>query len=114
MRVLLFLVLVSMSLQGCAREEGNSAPSQQASRGVLPTDQGESAADLQMTAEIRRRIVDLSEISTSARNIKIITRDGRVTLRGPVASEQEREMVERIARDVAGAEQVATEITVTP
>lgn len=80
---------------------------------LLPTDQGESESDLQTTAEIRRRIVDLSEISIAARNIKIITRDGKVTLRGPVATENERQTLERIARDVAGQDTVESQLEVT-
>jgi osmotically-inducible protein OsmY len=80
---------------------------------LLPTDQGENEADLQTTAEIRRRIVDLSQISVDARNIKIITRNGKVTLRGPVASEQERQTLERIAHDVAGQDNVESQLEVT-
>jgi hyperosmotically inducible periplasmic protein len=47
-----------------------------------------------------------------ARNAKIIAADGKVTLRGPVKSLQERETLERIARDAAGADNVDNQLEV--
>jgi hyperosmotically inducible protein len=75
-----------------------------ANRGATktPTDQGSSEADTKMTAEIRQRIVDTPDMSINARNVKIITASGKVTLRGPVSTEPERDTIVKIARDVAG------------
>ena len=67
-----------------------------------PTDQKENDADLKRTAEIRKRIVD-AKLSTNAQNAKVVTVNGRVTLRGPVKSQSEKDSIGRIAVDVAGA-----------
>ena len=70
-------------------------------KAVVPTDQGNSQADINITAEIRRRIVDLKDVSISGQNVKIITNAGKVTLRGPVASDAERTTIEGIAHDLS-------------
>ncbi len=53
-------------------------------------DQGGSNADVETTRKIRQAITDKSSLSTYAHNIKIITVNGAVTLKGPVANEAER------------------------
>lgn len=79
---------------------------------LTPLDQSNEAEDRETTAEVRRRVVDLDDVSVSGRNVKIITTGGQVTLRGPVASDAEREQIEKIARDVAGEENVSSELEV--
>lgn len=74
-------------------------------RTVLPADQYENQSDVNITAEIRRIILD-EEMSINADNVKIITQDGRVTLRGPVASSRELRRIEEIALEVAGVRDV--------
>ena len=59
-------------------------------------------ADARFTTVIRTRISDAG-LSMNARNAKVTTENGRVTLRGRVDSDQERETIARIARDVAGS-----------
>jgi len=81
---------------------------------VLPTDQGNNQADIDRTSEIRKRIVDLKNISVNGRNVKVITKDGKVTLRGPVASDDERQLIEKIAKDVAGSDNVNSGLEVAP
>lgn len=78
-----------------------------------PLDQNENQKDIDITANIRRRIVD-SQKSIDARNIKIITQDGRVTLRGPVKSTEEKQALEAIAKEVAGATNVDSQLEVGP
>ena len=56
-----------------------------------PLDQKENQADVNLTAKIRREVLDVKDLSIDARNAKIITADGKVTLRGPVQSAEERE-----------------------
>jgi osmotically-inducible protein OsmY len=77
-----------------------------------PIDQKENQADVKTTAEIRKRIVDTSDLSVNARNAKIITADGKVTLRGPVDSESERELLGKIAVAVAGDGHVDNQLEV--
>jgi osmotically-inducible protein OsmY len=51
---------------------------------LTPLDQGNSKADLQITSQIRKQIIASKTMSVNAKNVKIITENGRVTLRGPV------------------------------
>jgi osmotically-inducible protein OsmY len=71
-----------------------------------PMDQKENAADIKITAEIRRAIMDDKAMSTNAQNAKIITADGVVTLRGVVASQAEKDAIEAKAKAVAGVTRV--------
>jgi len=76
-----------------------------------PMDQNENKADIKITADIRKQVVD-TKMSVGAQNIKIITQDGKVTLRGPVKTEGEKQMIEKIALDVAGANNVDNQLEV--
>ena len=76
-----------------------------------PIDQNENKADVKTTADIRKAVVD-GKMSTDAQNVKIITQDGKVTLRGPVKSEDEKWQIEEIARRIAGDGNVFSEIEV--
>jgi hyperosmotically inducible protein len=85
-----------------------------ASNGV-PTaaDQGNSTEDIWTTRQIRRMVVSgTNNFSMLARNIKIITLNGKVTLRGPVNTDEEKSSIETIAKAVAGDENVDDEIQV--
>jgi len=76
-----------------------------------PLDQNENQADINLTAEIRKRVVD-TKMSVNAQNVKIITQDGRVTLRGPVKTADEKKRIEEIARVVAGDGKVDSQLEV--
>lgn len=76
-----------------------------------PLDQNENKADIKITADIRKRVVD-AKMSTDAHNVKIITQDGKVTLRGPVKAEEEKQKIEEIALAVAGAGKVDNQLEV--
>jgi hypothetical protein len=81
---------------------------------VVPTDQGNNQADLDKSADIRKRILQNKEMSIKGQNVKVVTLGGKVTLRGPVASDAERKIIEDIAKDVAGADKVTNELEVAP
>lgn len=68
---------------------------------LTPMDQGNSQSDINITAEIRKEIRKDGNMSMNAENCKIITKDGRVTLRGPVNSEDEKNGIAEIANRVA-------------
>ena len=68
--------------------------------------QFQNKSDVELAAKIRREVVKDSTLSTYAHNVKIITQDGHVTLRGPVASDVEKQKIETIAKQVAGADKV--------
>ena len=75
-------------------------------------DQGGSEADRQVTQQIRKRIVDDSKLSMTAKNVKIITQDGTVTLRGPVKSSQEKTEIAAIAQKVNGVKRVDNQLEI--
>ncbi len=77
-----------------------------------PIDQNENQRDVNITAEIRKAVLRVEGMSINARNVKIITADGKVTLRGPVNSEEEKKHIEDIATNVAGKGNVTDEIEV--
>lgn len=76
-----------------------------------PGDQGQNRSDIDTTAAIRKRVVDM-DLSTDAENAKIITENGTVTLRGVVKSDEEKQTLERIAREIAGEGKVTNELEV--
>jgi len=76
-----------------------------------PINQNENKADVNTTAEIRKRVVD-TKMSINAQNVKIITQDGHVTLRGPVKNADEKKQIEEIAVAVAGAGKVDNQIEI--
>ena len=81
---------------------------------ITSDSQSNAKADLNLTRNIRREITNNKEMSSYARNIKIISRDGTVTLRGPVKSQGERERIDAIAKKAAGASKVDNQLEVTP
>jgi hyperosmotically inducible protein len=78
-----------------------------------PIDQNEyPASDVDKTAKIRARVLEVKDLSIDGRNVKIITANGKVTLRGPVKSDTERESIERIAIEIAGEGNVDNQLEV--
>jgi osmotically-inducible protein OsmY len=77
-----------------------------------PGDQSENEADRKITQEIRQAITSDDKLSTNAQNVKIIAKDGNVTLRGPVKSEQEKVAIEKKAKQVAGVKKVENQLEV--
>jgi hyperosmotically inducible periplasmic protein len=76
--------------------------------------QNENASDRATTQQIRKAIHDDKDLSTYAHNIKIITQEGKVTLRGPVRSEDEKSNLQGKAVSVAGQANVTNELTIAP
>lgn len=74
--------------------------------------QKETSSDRQLTQQIRKAIVKDKSLSTYAHNVKVITQNGMVTLKGPVKSEEEKQAVETKAAQVAGADKVTSQIEV--
>ena len=78
-----------------------------------PIDQNENQKDIDITANIRKRVVD-TKMSVNAQNVKIITQNGKVTLRGPVKSDDEKAQIEKMAHEVAGPANVDNQLEVQP
>lgn len=73
--------------------------------------QSNKEPDIKLAADIRKRVVADDSLSMTAKNSKIIVRDGLVTLRGPVDSAAEKSAIERHAKD-AGASTIENELTI--
>jgi len=128
-----FLTLVVLTIAGCneGKTTGTSATSTPTDSAVAkrdntevnvrdrsdvaktPIDQNENKTDINITANIRKRVVD-TKMSVNAQNVKIITQDGNVTLRGPVKTEDEKMQIDKIAHEVAGPATVTNQLEVQP
>ena len=78
---------------------------------VTATDQSNDPADLKMTADIRKMVVGDGSLSMMAKNVKIVTIGGVVTLRGPVETEKEKVTIESHAEH-AGAKTITNELEI--
>jgi len=79
---------------------------------VTPLDQGNSKADVDTTAQIRKEIIAGKNMSVNAKNVKVITNQGRVTLRGPVATAEEKRLIGEIANRIVRSENVENQLEV--
>jgi hyperosmotically inducible periplasmic protein len=75
-------------------------------------DQSNSPEDLKITQAIRRALMKDGELSTTAKNIKVITANGQVILRRPVKTMQEKAKISQLARSAASGAQVVDQLDV--
>jgi hyperosmotically inducible protein len=75
-------------------------------------DQGENEADRTISQNIRQALTADDSLSTNAKNVKIITNEGLVTLRGPVKSEKEKVDIEAKAKQIAGVKNVDNQLEI--
>jgi hyperosmotically inducible periplasmic protein len=76
--------------------------------------QKNNRSDRDITQQIRSSITKDKSLSTYAHNVKIITQNGQVTLKGPVRSDDEKKAVEAKAGEIAGADKITSELDVQP
>src|SRR5438874_9742921 len=108
-RTLLALACLSaLSLAAFAADDEKAKPDNTATNerdrsGETQTsgDQSNSSSDFKITQAIRQALMKDGELSTTAKNIKIITANGQVTLRGPVKTAQEKSKIDQLARSAA-------------
>lgn len=79
---------------------------------VTPFDQKENEVDRTITQKIRQSVVGAEGFSLDARNVKIVTADGVVTLRGPVDNDQERMKIVEMAKAVEGVKRVDDQLEI--
>ncbi len=79
---------------------------------VTADQQSNKPADVEITRRIRQDIMKIKNLSVYGQNIKIITIDGHVTLKGPVRSAQEKAVIVEKARSIAGMSKVDDRIEV--
>jgi osmotically-inducible protein OsmY len=75
-------------------------------------DQSNSSADLKITQAIRQALMKDDELSMTAKNIKVITANGQVTLRGPVKNAQEKAKIDQIVKSAAGGAKIDDQLDV--
>jgi hyperosmotically inducible periplasmic protein len=94
----------------------NSKTNQRDRNKTSPTadQQKANASDTDVAKQIRSSIMKDKSLSTYAHNVKIIAQDGKVTLKGPVRSEDEKTNIASKAAAVAGDSNVTNELTVAP
>ena len=100
--------------QTAAVEPDNSGRNVRDADGTTKTsgDQSESEADRTITQNVRQAVTADDSISTNGKNVKIITVDGTVTLRGPVKSEQEKTNIAAKAQQIAGVKKVDNQLEI--
>ena len=115
------LLFAGSVLAGPIQQEQQPAPDNtktnrgDASKNAKTADQQKmNPADRETTKKIRSALTNDKSLSTYAHNIKIITTDGIVTLKGPVRSEDEKSAIEAKARQIAGDSKVTNNLTVAP
>jgi osmotically-inducible protein OsmY len=79
---------------------------------LTPGDQSETEADRTLTQRIRQAVVADDALSMTAKNVKIITVNGVVTLRGPVKTIEEKRTIEATAQQIAGADKVDSQLEI--
>jgi hyperosmotically inducible protein len=79
---------------------------------MTPLDQGNSQADIDTTAQIRKEIIAANGMSMNGQNVKIITMNGHVTLRGPVNTADEKRQIGDIANRIAQSSNVDNQLEV--
>jgi hyperosmotically inducible periplasmic protein len=89
-----------------ARDRNNASPT--------ADQQKHDPSDREITRQIRESVIRDKSLSTYAHNVKIISQNGMVTLRGPVRSAEEKRAIEAAATAVVGQEKVTDELEVKP
>ena len=125
------LIVLAIAAAGCERSEGTGSEKldvkaaepaaadnteknerDRKASALTPGDQGESEADRTITQRVRQGVVGHDGLSTTAANVKIITVDGVVTLRGPVKSAEERSTIEAVAQRTDGVKRVDNQLEI--
>ena len=112
------LILGAILMVSClsAQEADNTQKNKRdrAANAVTADQQKSNAADRELARKVRKSVYDDKSLSTYAHNVKIIVRDGAVTLRGPVRDVSEKDNVGKKATEIAGASKVTNELEIAP
>ncbi|MBX3233928.1 MAG: BON domain-containing protein [Labilithrix sp.] len=88
------------------------APDGKSPTAAAATDQGNSKGEVAITARIRKALVASDTLSVGAKNVKVITSGTKVTLRGDVKTEAEKNEIEGVARNTDGVTEVENQLVV--
>ena len=109
------LLIPAFSAGAQAPADNTKVNKRDRAQGATTADQQkENASDREITQKIRRALMDDKSLSTYAHNVKVVTQDGQVTLKGPVRSEDEKTTVEAKATEVAGVGHVVNQLSIAP
>ena len=132
MKPITLALLATLLVFGCSKDRGDKnvsdnqvsqstqVPPDNTGRNVrdrddatkTPGDQAENEADRTITQNVRKALTNDDSLSTDAKNVKVITSDGSVTLRGPVKSDKEKSEIENKAKQIAGVKKVDNQLEV--
>ncbi len=111
--------IISLSLAATATDENtadadNTAKNQRDRSGETKTsgDQSNSGEDLKTTQAIRKALMKDSSLSMTAKNVKIITAGGQVTLRGSVKSAEEKSKIDQLVKGAAGNAKIDNQLEI--
>ena len=112
--VLLGLCTVTMAQDSAPVAPNNTAVNvrDRAPDAMTAGEQSNAKGDVALTRKIRRAVVKDSSLSMLSHNVKIVTANGNVTLRGPVNSEAEKVAIASKAKAIAGAGNVDNQLEV--
>ena len=106
------LLLASSIISGYAADDATNTGKNAGDQSITAQEQSESPSDRDLTRRIRSSLIKERNLSSNAKNIKVISRDGKVTLRGPVNSNQEKQAVENAAEGIVGKKNVINQVEV--
>ena len=128
MKQILVAIIAMFVIGGCSKDRAadektaqtatpapdNSAVNVRDRNDQTPTagDQAENEADRAISQNIRQSLTADDTLSTNGKNVKVITIDGKVTLRGPVKSDQEKAAIAAKAQQVAGVKNVDNQLEI--
>ena len=109
-----------LAAAGCDKGNAMSVPTDntkinqrdQNTAALTPTDQGENSIDRTITQKIRQGVMNDDALSMTAKNVKIITTNSVVTLRGPVKNDKERSDIVTIASGTDGVKRVDNQLEI--
>ena len=117
-------LFAAMNVVGCSKEptaeKVAQAPADNSGKNVRDRDeqtktagdQSENEADRTISQNIRKSLTADDSLSTNGKNVKVITMDGKVTLRGPVKNDQEKAAIAAKAQQVAGVKNVDNQLEI--
>ena len=132
MKSITLALIATLLVFGCSKDQGDTntndnqvsqstqVPPDNTGRNVrdrddatkTPGDQSENEADRTITQNVRKALTDDDSLSTDGKNVKVITNDGNVTLRGPVKTDKEKSEIENKAKQIAGVKRVDNQLEI--
>jgi len=110
----LVIAILAAALAAGQAPDNSKANQRDRDEGAVTADQQQKTgkADTELVRKIRQSVYADKSLSTYAHNVKIVGQDGRVTLRGPVRTQAERDAIQQKAASVAGADNVVNQLEI--